>query len=176
MQLTDHELAAASSFVAALAIAGGYLGVRSANRSALAIAREERSTRSEDELNALRRVSYIRCLATLTALAQITHSDREETMPADADVAVNTMSDPSRAAYTAIADIRLLAPPIVSDLAQTAFQAALTPNPHEYDVYVGAVSLLQVVMKMNLDGERVPDLAELGVSRKELSEHLAQLG
>jgi hypothetical protein len=45
MILTGNELAAASSAVAAIGILGGYLGVRSANRNALQIAREERSTR-----------------------------------------------------------------------------------------------------------------------------------
>jgi len=40
--LTAHELTAASSAVAALAVLGGYLGVRLANRNALKIAREER--------------------------------------------------------------------------------------------------------------------------------------
>ena len=43
MILTDHELTAASGAIAALAIVGGYLGVRSANQNALKIAREERS-------------------------------------------------------------------------------------------------------------------------------------
>jgi hypothetical protein len=44
MILTGNELAAASGAVAAIGILGGYLGVRSANRNALQIAREERST------------------------------------------------------------------------------------------------------------------------------------
>ena len=68
VNLTEHELTAASSAVAALAIVGGYLGVRSANRNAVKIAREERSSRRHDELDALKRVAYARCVAALLAL------------------------------------------------------------------------------------------------------------
>jgi hypothetical protein len=69
MHITGTELAAASSAVAALAIVGGYLGVHSANRNALKIAREERSARRKDELDALKRTTYVKTLADLTALA-----------------------------------------------------------------------------------------------------------
>src|SRR6266513_1436954 len=69
MVLTVHELTAASSAVALLAILGGYLGVRSANRNALKIAREERSSRRRDELDDLRRATYAKFLVALTALA-----------------------------------------------------------------------------------------------------------
>ena len=68
VNLTEQELAAASSAVAALAIVGGYLGVRSANRNAVEIAREERSSRRHDELDALKRITYARCVAALLAL------------------------------------------------------------------------------------------------------------
>src|SRR6266542_452431 len=67
--LTEHELAAASSAVAAIAIVGGYLGVRSANRNAIRIAEEERSSRREDEASALIRATYAKNLASLNALA-----------------------------------------------------------------------------------------------------------
>src|ERR1700680_3139965 len=69
MQLTGHELTAASSAVTALAIVGGYLGVRSANRNAVRIAREERSSRREGEANALMRATYARSLTALNVLA-----------------------------------------------------------------------------------------------------------
>jgi hypothetical protein len=69
MVLTGHELTAASSAVAFLAIVSGYFGIRSANRNALNIAREERSTRRRDELNDLRRVTYAKFLVSLDALA-----------------------------------------------------------------------------------------------------------
>src|SRR5690348_18251923 len=69
MVLTGHELTAASSAVAVLAILGGYLGVRSANRNALRIAREERSARRKDEFDYLKRSTYARFLEALTTLA-----------------------------------------------------------------------------------------------------------
>ena len=69
MMLTADELAVVSSMVAALGIVGGYLGVRSANRSAVQIAREERTTRRRDELDDLKRATYARFLASLTSLA-----------------------------------------------------------------------------------------------------------
>lgn len=85
MQLTAHELTAAASAVAALAILGGYLGVRSANRSAVAIAREERSARRATELDALKRVAYSEFLTALSSLADdqmkfelVDHSSAEE--------------------------------------------------------------------------------------------------
>jgi hypothetical protein len=56
--ITDHELTVASSAVAALAIVGAYLGVRSANRNAVRIAREERSSERQTELYALKRETY----------------------------------------------------------------------------------------------------------------------
>jgi hypothetical protein len=50
VRLTGNDLTAASSIVAALAIVGGYLSVRSANRNAIKIAREERDARHEERL------------------------------------------------------------------------------------------------------------------------------
>jgi hypothetical protein len=68
VHLTSNELTAASSIVAALAIVGGYLGVTSANRNALKIARQERSAQKENEFNALKRSAYAQCIMDLTAL------------------------------------------------------------------------------------------------------------
>lgn len=64
MHLTGNELSIASSAVAALAIIGGYLGVSSANRNALKIAREERSSKRSDDFNELKRQVYAQYLAT----------------------------------------------------------------------------------------------------------------
>src|SRR5215472_10480105 len=69
MQVTSHELAAAASVVAVLSIVGGYLGVRSANRTAVTIAREERVARRSSDLDALKRVVYSEFLVTLSKLA-----------------------------------------------------------------------------------------------------------
>jgi hypothetical protein len=64
MHLTSSELSAASSFVAALAIIGGYLGVRMANQNAVDIAREERNSRNSKESIQLKRDIYTRFAAT----------------------------------------------------------------------------------------------------------------
>jgi hypothetical protein len=63
IHLTSNELSAASSIVAALAIIGGYLGVRSANQNALKIAREERRSQKKEESNQLKRDIYARLTA-----------------------------------------------------------------------------------------------------------------
>jgi hypothetical protein len=68
MHLTGHELTLISSGVAAIAIIGGYLGVRAANRNAVRIAKDERSSKREDELKALKRVVYVKMIHALNAL------------------------------------------------------------------------------------------------------------
>ena len=60
-----------SSAVAAAAIVGGYLGVRSANSTAVNIAREERSAQRKDNFDILRRSTYAEGLAALTEASRI---------------------------------------------------------------------------------------------------------
>jgi hypothetical protein len=60
-----------SSAVAAIAIVGGYFGVRSANRAAVNIAREERSAQKKYDFEALRRKTYAEGLAALSEVAAI---------------------------------------------------------------------------------------------------------
>jgi hypothetical protein len=69
VHLTAHELTVTSSAVAVVAIVSGYLGVKSANRTAVAIAREERAARRRSELDTLKRAAYSAFLATLSKLA-----------------------------------------------------------------------------------------------------------
>jgi hypothetical protein len=68
MQLTTHELSIVPSIVAVIAIVGGYLGVRSANRTSVAIARDERAARRQSELDTLKRAAYSDFLLTLSKL------------------------------------------------------------------------------------------------------------
>src|ERR1700678_3587844 len=69
MQLTVDELTLVSSAVAVVAIVGGYLGVRSANNTAVAIARDERAARRRSELDSQKRVTYSSFLTALSQLA-----------------------------------------------------------------------------------------------------------
>jgi hypothetical protein len=98
VHLTGSELTAASSAVAALAIAGGYLGVRSANSNAVKIASEQRSSRREDEQNALLRATYARCLAALNVLAV---ASMELSVPREERRAVDTPSEELRNRFNA---------------------------------------------------------------------------
>jgi hypothetical protein len=69
VQLTNQELTAASSLVAVVAIVGGYLGIRSANRNALAIAKDTRAAQRKSDLDALKRIAYSGFLSALAKLA-----------------------------------------------------------------------------------------------------------
>jgi hypothetical protein len=71
VQITAHELTVASSGVAALAIVGGYLGVRSANHTAVAIARDERSARRRNDLD----VSIRRTRGIMTTAPYLTSAN-----------------------------------------------------------------------------------------------------
>jgi hypothetical protein len=112
VNITGNELTAASSAVAALAIVGGYLGVRSANRNALKIAREERSSKRKDELDALKRTTYAKTLAALHALATanvelVTLAGTN--VNADVQLAVTRKrAEAMQAAYDSIAELELV--------------------------------------------------------------------
>jgi hypothetical protein len=91
MHLTDHEVTIAttalSSTVAVAAVIWGYRGVRSANRNALEIAREQRSSQREDELRAIKRMMYAKALADLASLIPLSLEQRaflnEKVIPRD---------------------------------------------------------------------------------------------
>jgi hypothetical protein len=119
--LTGHELTAASSAVAVLAIIGGYLGVRSANRNAVKIAREERTSRRHDELDAQKRVIYTRCVEALFTLhtasiraSAIDHSEAE----------IRQSIDAALAAHDAVLQVELIAPERLWDQAAKALASA----------------------------------------------------
>src|ERR1700691_95598 len=159
MHLTDHELTAASSVVAALAIVGGYLGVRSANRNALTIAREERSTRYRDEMNALKRTLYARCLINLDAahLALIGKSqatDRQALVDA-----MRSLVDELLAATRIVVELDLITPAPVVHLATEAMRElkdAYGSDEPDFDNTLG-VAKLQFAMRYDLSGISIPD-------------------
>ena len=152
MHLTDHELTAASSAVAALAIIGGYLGVRSANLNALKIAREERSSRREDELDALKRAIYAKCLSELNALA--TASLEVEVLrstPSHAK-AVRRYIDAMQAAHTASSELEMVAPVLVRRLTTEAFARAVNNTQANKSAFVLSITKLGLAMRYDARG------------------------
>jgi len=139
VQLTDHELTAASSVVAALAIMGGYLGVRSANRNALAIAREERSARRRSDMDALKRVVYSEFLAALSKLTddQLACDTSTRHKKEDADQLWRRSVYSAQVANDKLAQLALIAPPAIRVMAEDSFKSALKAT--EADISATAV-------------------------------------
>ncbi|HEY5360146.1 MAG TPA: hypothetical protein VIJ82_21105 [Streptosporangiaceae bacterium] len=73
MHITGNELAMVSAGVAAIAVAASVWNNKSTNANALAIAREERTSQQQNELTALKRTVYAKCIATAhkLVLAQV---------------------------------------------------------------------------------------------------------
>jgi hypothetical protein len=173
VQLTGHELTAATSAVAALAIVGGYLGVRSANRNAVRIAREERSSRRENEANALMRTTYARCLAALNILAvtsmefsgpknkmrSVDIPDKE--LQEEYDAALAKCSAAEVSAHNVGAEIDLIAPPAICELEAEAHDKATTCEQRTQDEFLLARSRLRIAMRYDLQGLSIPGYGEL---------------
>lgn len=163
MHLTDHELTAASSAVAALAIIGGYLGVRSANHNALAIAREESSTRRKDELDALKRATYAKLLAALTVLSTSSMEREGANHNATATPAyrVSTLRQwlaAMHAGMAALAEVELIAPDLVRELAQRAFAASRASTQTDANSFTRTLGVVGVAMRYDLRGTKMPSL------------------
>jgi hypothetical protein len=149
MFLTDHELTAASSTVAALAIIGGYLGVRSANQNALRIAREERSSQKRNDLTNLKLSVYAKCLANLNSAASASlHSGNPAINQVWQQRGVSAV-DAMVAATNSVIELSLVAPIQVSNIAFDALVAAVHSEP-------GDAEFSPVVMR--LQGAMVADL------------------
>lgn len=173
MQLTEHELTAASSAVAALAIVGGYLGVRSANRNSVRIAREERSSRRESEANALMRATYARSLAALNvlAVASIDFSQPKRMMLAvdtpnkelkeEFEAALARCSTAEISAHNAGAEIDLIAPSKICELEAEAHDKATKCERRTQDEFLLARSRLRIAMRYHLKGLDIPGHHEL---------------
>ena len=161
MNLTEHELTAASSAVAALAIVGGYLGVRSANRNAVKIAREERSSRRHDELDALKRVTYARCVAAL--LAVNTASIEASALQAR-EAESRQLIDAAKAAHDAVVEVELIAPDRLRDLAIEAMGSASQHTKEDTPEFAQRpikLIKLRVAMRYDLRGADIPSPEEL---------------
>jgi hypothetical protein len=179
VQLTGHEVTAASGAVAALAIVGGYLGVRSANRNAVRIAREERSSRREDEANALIRATYARSLAALNVLAvasmeysKATSKMRSVDIPnkelqEEYDAARAKCSVSEVSAHNVGAEIDLIAPPEICKLEAEAHDKATTCEPDTQNEFLHARTRLRIAMRndlQNLDIQEDSELSQLAES------------
>jgi hypothetical protein len=89
MHLTFDELSAASSsVVAALAIIGGYLGVKSANRNALKLAQIQRVQQESIERRQVRRDAYLKFLNHVGVMEQRIEDIWQWAPPDDSEIGV----------------------------------------------------------------------------------------
>jgi hypothetical protein len=127
MELTTDELTLVPSVVAIIAIVGGYMGVRSANQTAVAIARDERDAQRRSELDTQKRIAYS---AFLVALAQLTDDEIELDIATKrqrserSDVWLKATNS-ARMANDSLANLSLVAPRSICDSANAAFGHAL---------------------------------------------------
>jgi hypothetical protein len=166
MVLTGHELTAASSAVAVLAILGGYLGVRSANRNALRIAREERSSRRKDEFDYLKRSTYARFLEALATLAMA--SLEQEEVTADPHIrgetrilAFKRRANALTAARNIAAELDLLTPDLLRGLVNESIKSGSACTRKNEQTFERVVARLRVAMRYDLQGSGIPNLTEL---------------
>jgi hypothetical protein len=153
--LSQHELTAASSVVAALAILGGYLGVRSANRNALKIAREERLSRMHNELDTLKRVTYAKFLAALSALASA--SQEHEAITASPEIrgdtriaAIKKRTDALTTAQNMLAELELIAPDVLRELAADSLECARECTRKNSTSFIREAAKLRLAMRYDL--------------------------
>ena len=127
MQLTANELALVSSVVAVAAIVAGYLGVRSANNTAVAIARDERAARRRRELDNQKRITYSSFLVALSQLAddQIQLDIATRQKQTERDGLWLKAANSARMANDSLANLCLVAPESIQALANTAFNHAI---------------------------------------------------
>ena len=164
MHLTGNELAVASSAVTALAIVGGYLGVRSANQNALKISREERSSRDEREFNTLKRTLYAKTLSELLALgtAQIEAGvvEKGKSVPSEA---VRRRTELVSSATACVSELGLISGnDMLVDLAGEALLAAnQSSNKEQQEVFGRTISKLEFVMRCDLEGKALSNDEDL---------------
>lgn len=166
MHITGQELAAASSGVAALAIVGGYLGVRSANRNALKLAREERSAKQNNELVALKRMIYLKLLNALDALAVTNMEQKEmEAKKVSANFRVVTAKrriEASKVAHSCIVEVTLITDnQMIRDQAREAYQGAITCTGPESEEFTRGVVKLRTSLSNDLYGKEFSSPKEL---------------
>jgi hypothetical protein len=166
MHITGYELTAASSAVAALAIVGGYLGVSSANRNALKIAREERSAKRKDELDALKRTTYGKLLAAITALASA-NMEQESLEAAKTPATFKLDATRKRIAaaktvHNCMAELALTSSnTILDNLANEAFKGAAKCTREDVIAFTRGAAKLRAALREDLRGAKIPNPEEL---------------
>jgi hypothetical protein len=137
--------------VAVVAIVGGYLGVRSANTTAVSIARDERAARRRSELDALKRAAYSSFLAALSKLTddQIELDIAAKKARPDKDDLWLRAANSARLANDSLANLCLAAPEPIRTLANAAFGHALKAN--EIDIAALAEEGEEIASAMRSD-------------------------
>jgi hypothetical protein len=172
MHITGNELTAASSVVAALAIIGGYFGMRSANENAVKISREERSSRQRDGLNALERKVYAQAMADLAmadltalAAANIESSALVSAPKVGAQFRVEVLRrrmEALKAAAGSAAEIELISSNnLLRDLASEALDGASKATRDDAAAFTRGMSKLRVSLRYDLLGKELSSPEEL---------------
>lgn len=156
MHLTAGELTLFSSAVAVVAIAGGYLGVRSANNTAVAIARDERAARRRSDLDSQKRIAYSSFLVALSQLAddqiQLEIATRQKQTEKDGDLWLGAANS-ARIANDSLANLSLVAPESIRALANTAFNHALKATESDITTLAEEGEELAGVMRNDLGSD-----------------------
>lgn len=122
MHVTEPELTAASSVVAALAIVGGYLGVQSANRNAAKNLLTSINAENEQVRLADKRLVYARCLAAFVEMSTRAVYHRAARVKGTKKERTETdtkLFEAGNARYVALAEVRLIASANVVSFADT---------------------------------------------------------
>jgi hypothetical protein len=153
MHLTANELTLVSSAVTVVAILGGYLGVRSANRTAITIARDERAARRRSELDSQKRVFYSSFLTALSQLAddQIQLEIATQKKQAGREELWSRAANSARLANDSLANLTLVAPKSVRILANTAFSDALKATDNDIAILAEEGEELASLMRDDLE-------------------------
>jgi hypothetical protein len=121
VHITEPELTAASSVVAALAIVGGYLGVQSANRNAAKNLLTSINAENEQARLADKRLVYARCLAAFGEMLARAVYHREARIKGTKKEKAETdtrLFEAGNSRYVALAEVRLIAPANVVSFAR----------------------------------------------------------
>ena len=155
MHLTANELALVSSAVAVVAIVGGYFGVRAANSTAVAIARDERAARRRSELDNQKRIAYSSFLAALSLLAddQIQLDIATRQKGTERDELWLRAANSARIANDSLANLCLVAPESIRTLANAAFSHALKASDSDITTLAEEGEELAGMMRNDLESD-----------------------
>ena len=170
VQITSHELTAGASVlsaaVAIVAIVSGNRVASRANRNALEIAREERASKRQDELNALKRATYVRTLSALSALSAASMEDANIGAAWAAGKAISPgirietarkRINAVQVAYDSVADLELVSNSArLRDLAIETLNGAMVSHNGNQTAYIRGGIKLRVALQYDLHGKEMP--------------------